>query len=1460
MYDSGFYSYADGDDSGNEGVTVTQEVIKPEGGDAQILVTIKDSAGKLPELSYMNCRLRDSSDWYGYSLSAAVEFDAWSDRTEEIVSEQIRAQKFAYSRRTGANLTEAKTRAKNAFLYAADALEALMAREDEKEHLFNFTEGMEEEDVEEYKTAAKALAQAVDGATEVTIGDFSEKVNLAKLFSLEGPTAQLLPPLDAEGSLDWDAAEDPSFCGILPERVPQGTMNVLVEQDVLRGKVTGEPTKILSNGASVTLKATPAKLCTFVQWEDAETGDVLSASDSRFTITSGSAETASLSFRVRCSQKEGIQELRVRAVFKAPPELTVEVADGQEEFGTVSGGGLYVAGKTATLKATPKKGYVFAGWYEKGSDTPLVGTLDYRTPTFAYTMPEADASVVGKFVETSKDTLSASKMKLSVDGRELPYEQGSIWNMDPNTAQTATFLVESESLPKVTVTGLPTGLKFDAKTFKLTGSATKPGVYTPTFTVTNSSVLAKNAVKFTMTFRVLNINELEVEDVDVVRELRAGLDKGGVEGSLSLKLDGTKASGLPAGMGWDNLSATFTGTTQKSGTYTVTFTKDKKSTTLTFVVTGPTLTIAEPENGTLTGAGTYYVGQKVTLKATPKSGYSFAGWYKETIDETPDATLTPLEGAVDYRTPTFTYTMPDEDVTVVGKFAVTREDELSDAGVTLKVEGADAPYTQDSTWEMKPNKEQTAILVVESNSFPKVTVKGLPAGLKFDAKTLKISGKATTPGTYKPTFTVTNSYVTSSNKAKLAMTIFVKAYNELDVENADQTRELRAGKENGGLTEAVSEKLKGSTASGLPAGLKWDSANAIFTGATQKTGTYVVNFTKNKLRTTLIFTVTAPKLTLQQDANGTLTGAGTYYVGQKVTLKATPKKGYVFAGWYEKASETSEPWLESELMDYRTPSFTYTMPDRDITVSGKFVKTAEDSVGDITFTPDASASFVSNLWSIQPLTEQGAKLEVVSSSLPKVTVKGLPAGLKFDVKTLKISGKATTPGTYTTTFTVNNTSVTAAKDAETLTISIRVLNINELGVEDVDTPIAIAAGANSGYPILPCELLGATASGLPAGLRWTADGELVGTTWKPGKYTVTFTKRGEGRTTLTFEIDPDPPAFTDFYVSAEDGEGTGICGEPFSIDGSFKVSTVGGTPKMTVQGLPTGFRATTTLNSEGIWNFTCSGVVPTNASGTTSTITLIATDPKTGLQQTYPFSVNFVTGEEDSYGHFYAGVVVESSVECAALAYHQAGKGAGTLRVQLPGTSELTLKQVTAWRDDDQNTWRRYELTKGNLEYSAELVASRAEDSLEDLEGTLIIRDTKAEVQTDYTLAVAPVLTVKEATSIRKLPVSGRYAIAGKCDGFSFSGTLTLGATGENSLSVTARGSGSSVALTCKGVLSVNDSGKVVYIFVGMVPKSIDPESRLLMITLTDPGSMFTVLWPGEGTYNGWLTTSPWSR
>ena len=50
-------------------------------------------------------------------------------------------------------------------------------------------------------------------------------------------------------------------------------------------------------------------------------------------------------------------------------------------------------------------------------------------------------------------------------------------------------------------------------------------------------------------------------------------------------------------------------------------------------------------------------------------------------------------------------------------------------------------------------------------------------------------------------------------------------------------------------------------------------------------------------------------ISVEADGNGTVTGAGTYYKGSPVTLKATPAYGFDFAGWYdgsEKVSDSAE--------------------------------------------------------------------------------------------------------------------------------------------------------------------------------------------------------------------------------------------------------------------------------------------------------------------------------------------------------------------------------------------------------------------------------------------------------------------------------------------------------------------------------------------------------------------------
>ena len=51
-----------------------------------------------------------------------------------------------------------------------------------------------------------------------------------------------------------------------------------------------------------------------------------------------------------------------------------------------------------------------------------------------------------------------------------------------------TLKIESRSLPMVTLSGLPSGLKFDKKTNRISGTAKKPGTYTVTAKLANASV------------------------------------------------------------------------------------------------------------------------------------------------------------------------------------------------------------------------------------------------------------------------------------------------------------------------------------------------------------------------------------------------------------------------------------------------------------------------------------------------------------------------------------------------------------------------------------------------------------------------------------------------------------------------------------------------------------------------------------------------------------------------------------------------------------------------------------------------------------------------------------------------------------------------------------------------------------------------------------------------------------
>ena len=268
------------------------------------------------------------------------------------------------------------------------------------------------------------------------------------------------------------------------------------------------------------------------------------------------------------------------------PNEKVVVPLAVSEGGEVKGGGVYTVGKKVTLKATAKKGYVFAGWYEDENFTkPCDSTVtDYRNPSYAYTMGEADKMFYARFEPAANDT----KLDLTVDGSAVP-ETFTV----SEYAQLA-LDVESLSLPKISVKGLPAGMKFTAKPiFKkgskteievpantIYGTPTKPDRRMVSVSISNTSI--KKAIVKEFTIEVPNLTAANGYFVD---ELINGV---GEKYSLSvgisniddflpdLRLNSSTAkltvSGLPAGLKYDAKIGKITGIATKAGTYTVTLT------------------------------------------------------------------------------------------------------------------------------------------------------------------------------------------------------------------------------------------------------------------------------------------------------------------------------------------------------------------------------------------------------------------------------------------------------------------------------------------------------------------------------------------------------------------------------------------------------------------------------------------------------------------------------------------------------------------------------------------------------------------------------------------------------------------------------------------------------------------------------------------------------------------------
>ena len=357
-----------------------------------------------------------------------------------------------------------------------------------------------------------------------------------------------------------------------------------------------------------------------------------------------------------------------------------------------------------------------------------------------------------------------------------------------------------------------------------------------------------------------------------------------------------------------------------------------------------------------------------------------------------------------------------------------------------------------------------------------------------------------------------------------------------------------------------------ASASGLPTGLKFDAKKMAITGTPTKSGVYWVQIkAKNasgyqwaeNVRVTVSGGGTEakdPKLTrtayypltvICANDGGTVSGTGVYAEGKKVSVKATPAKGYVFAGWHETANSEKGTVSGVGGADYRSASLNVTVPETRY-VFALFATKEDDAdslkvaVEDVTTEKDGMIGTI-GMDGTRAL-DMGAC--VSSLSLPKLAVSGLPTGLKYDAKTLKVVGKATKPGVYTVTVKATNAAVTKATDASTATFRITVPNFECAALPGLKPETDAYGIVRSGVifddglvDCTPADGWTVKVAGLPSGLKWDAKiGKIVGVpTAKAGSYTVTFTasKKGEAKqdATITLNVESLP----DWVVGTFDG-------------------------------------------------------------------------------------------------------------------------------------------------------------------------------------------------------------------------------------------------------------------------------------------------------------------------------------
>ncbi len=272
-------------------------------------------------------------------------------------------------------------------------------------------------------------------------------------------------------------------------------------------------------------------------------------------------------------------------------DYTVTATANPTAGGTVTGGGKYTDGQTATLTATANSGYIFSGWYKDGSKV-------CSNKSFSFTVTE-DVTYTAKF---SKLTMSHI-VTVSADPAEGGTVSGGGTYSDGETA---------------TLNATPNSGYLFSGWYK---DGTK------VWSNKSFSFKVKENVTYTAEFSKLSMGFAVNAAADPPEGGTVSGDGAYSDGQTAM-LSATPNSGYHF-IGWYNGSsvvsskASFGFTVTESVNLTAKFEKDADAPYTVTVSADPA------EGGTVSGGGAFSEGQATDITATPKSGWHFTGWYKD---------------------------------------------------------------------------------------------------------------------------------------------------------------------------------------------------------------------------------------------------------------------------------------------------------------------------------------------------------------------------------------------------------------------------------------------------------------------------------------------------------------------------------------------------------------------------------------------------------------------------------------------------------------------------------------------------------------------------------------------------------------------------------------------------------------------------------------------------------------